>query len=113
MWDYRIFKAHYILQDWYRDGIPIWWDESERVAFDAKARISKSRAAIERAQESSTKNNKKAVHGRYFVAEPKVIDGGEWPTKDEWLQEQANKSNNSRPVSKFGSGEAKVVQGRK
>ena len=113
MWDYRLFKAHYIIQDWYRDGIPIWWDESERIAFDAKARISKSRAAIERAQEASTKNNKKAVPGRYFIAEPKVIDGGEWPTKEEWLEEQSNKSGKSAPVSKFGSAGPRITQGRK
>jgi hypothetical protein len=57
LWDYRLIKAYYILQDWYRDGIPIWWDESERVAFNAKARISKSRAAIERAQEAANKRS--------------------------------------------------------
>jgi hypothetical protein len=92
------------LQDWYRDGFPLWWDESERVAFDAKARVSKSRAAIERAQESSTKNNKKSVPGRYFVAEPKVIDGGDFPTREEWLEEQAQKNKNSNNVvTKFGT----------
>jgi len=85
-WDYKLLKAHYILQDWYRDGIPIWWDESERVAFETKARVSKSRAAIERAQEKAGKN-KTTTHGRYFVAEPKVIDGGDMPTRDEWLEE--------------------------
>lgn len=103
------------MQDWYRDGIPIWWDESERVAFNAKARVSKSRAAIERAQESSTKNNKKSVPGRYFIAEPVVTDGGEMPTRAEWMEEQANKINGQSVVSKFGSGleKQKVVQGRK
>lgn len=113
MWDYRLLKAYHIQQDWYRDGIPIWWDESERISFDAKPRVSKSRAAIERAQESASKN-KKSVPGRYFVAEPKIIDGGDWPTRSEWLEEQALKSGASRPVDKFGSGAAvKVTQGRK
>lgn len=114
-WDYKLVKAHYILQDWYRDGIPVWWDESERVAFDAKPRVSKSRAAIERAQEASTKGGKKSVPGRYFIAEPKVIDGGEFPTRAEWLEEQEKKNSTSRPVTKFGSdpNRAKVVQGRK
>ena len=115
MWDYRLLKAHFLLQDWYRDGIPIWWDESERVTFNAKARVSKSRAAIERAQESATKGNKKSVPGRYFVAEPVVIDGGEFPTRDEWMEEQAKKNGTQQAVSKFGSGmdKQKVVQGRK
>jgi hypothetical protein len=102
------------LQDWYRDGIPIWWDESERVAFETKARVSKSRAAIERAQEKANKN-KTTVHGRYFVAEPKVIGGGELPTRQEWLEEQAKKDGKSKTSSKFDSGrrEASIVQGRK
>lgn len=103
------------MQDWYRDGIPIWWDESERVAFNAKARISKSRAAVERAQESSTKNNKKNVPGRYFIAEPVVIDGGEMPTREEWMEEQAKKNGTQPVISKFGTNVdgQKVVQGRK
>jgi hypothetical protein len=60
MWDYRLIKAHYILQDWYRDGVPLWWDESDRVTFDAKARFSKSRASIERAQEADSKKKSKS-----------------------------------------------------
>jgi hypothetical protein len=115
-WDFKLFKAYYILQDWYRDGIPIWWDESDRVVFEVKARTSKSRAAIERAQESSTANNKKPIPGRYFIAEPKTIDGGDFPTRDEWLEELARQSGNSAPVTKFGSGPGpkhNIVQGRK
>lgn len=103
-----------MLQDWYRDGIPIWWDESDRVTFTAKPRISKSRAAIERAQESAGKK-KTTVHGRYFIAEPTVMDGGELPTRDEWIEEQSNKSNNSSVSTKFGSSNERsnIVQGRK
>ena len=115
MWDYRLLKAHFLLQDWYRDGIPLWWDESERVTFNAKARISKSRAAIERAQESANKGNKKSVPGRYFVAEPVVTDGGELPTRTEWMEEQSKKSGTQPIASKFGTktDKQKVVQGRK
>jgi hypothetical protein len=113
MWDYRLFKAHYILQDWYRDGIPIWWDESERVTFDAKARLSKSRAAIERAQEAASGKGKKSVPGRYFVAEARVMDGGEMPTREEWIEEQKVKAG-AKPVSKFASdSKGKIIQGRK
>lgn len=92
VWDYKLFKAHYILQDWYRDGVPIWVDESDRVSFDAKARVSKARAAIERAQDNASKGNKKPVYGRYFIAEPRVMDGGELPTREEWLEEQQAKN---------------------
>jgi hypothetical protein len=111
-WDFKLLKAHHLVQDWYRDGIPIWWDESDRVTFDAKARVSKSRAAIERAQEAASKN-KKPAPGRYFIAEPRVMDGGELPTRDEWLKEQVAK-NSAKPVSKFNNDSGgKIVQGRK
>lgn len=109
VWDYRLFKAHYILEDWYRDGIPIWWDESDRVTFDAKARVSKSRAAIERAQEADAKKKSKS-HGRYFVAEPRIMDDGEMPTREEWLQEQEYKKGTAkaRPPAR----EPHVLQGK-
>jgi hypothetical protein len=90
VWDYRLIKAHYLLEDWYRDGIPIWWDESDRVTFDAKARFSKSRASIERAQESDSKKKSKS-YGKYYTAEPRVMDGGDMPTRDEWIEEQQRK----------------------
>ena len=111
-WDFKLLKAHHLVQDWYRDGIPIWWDESDRVTFDAKARVSKSRAAIERAQEAASKAGKSSP-GRYFIAEPRVMDGGELPTRDEWLDEQAAK-NSVKPVSKFASSNnGQIIQGRK
>lgn len=100
VWDYRLFKAHYILKDWYRDGIPVWWDESDRVTFNAVAHVSKSRAAIERAQEAAN-NKKKQVPGRYFIAEPELMDDGDMPTREEWMSEQASKSGMNKP-SKFG-----------
>lgn len=116
MWDYRMVKAHFMLEDWYRDGIPIWWDESDRVTFDAKPRISKSRAAVERAQESASGKNKKPVHGRYFVAEPRLIEGDEMPTRAEWIEEQERKSGGGQSSSRWGSvkeGNATIVQGKK
>lgn len=89
-WDFKLFKAHYILKDWYRNGIPLWVDESDRVTFDALPRVSKSRAAIERASEKESKKKTKS-HGVYFIVEPRVMDGGELPTREEWLEEQERK----------------------
>jgi len=109
-WDYKLFKAHYILEDWYRDGVPVWWDESDRVTFDAKARISKSRAAIERAQEADAKKKSKS-HGRYFVTEPRVMDGGDMPTRDEWLEEQASKRGVAQQKPRHS--EPHILQGKK
>lgn len=60
------------------------------MTFDAKARVSKSRAAIERAQEADSKKKSKS-HGRYFITEPRIMDGGEMPTREEWLKEQERK----------------------
>lgn len=60
------------------------------MTFDAKARISKSRAAIERAQEADGKKKSKS-YGRYFIAEPRIMDGGDMPTREEWLKEQEAK----------------------
>ncbi len=109
-WDFKLFKAHYILKDWYRNGIPVWWDESDRVTFDAKARYSKSRAAIERASEADSKKKSKQ-YGKYFVVEPRVMDGGDMPTREEWLEEQENKKGvvRERPEPR----EPRVIQGKK
>lgn len=109
MWDYRLIKAHYILQDWYRDGVPLWWDESDRVTFDAKARFSKSRAAIERAQEADGKKKSKA-YGKYYIVEPRVMDGGDMPTRQEWLEEQERKSGMSK-VQQRNDG-PRILQGK-
>lgn len=110
MWDYRLIKAHYLLEDWYRDGIPIWWDESDRVTFDAKARFSRSRASIERAQESDNKKKSKS-YGKYYTAEPRVMDGGEMPTRDEWIQEQERKRGGMK-IDQTRDG-PRLLQGRK
>jgi hypothetical protein len=99
------------MQDWYRDGIPVWWDESDRVTFDAKARVSKSRAAIDRAQEANSKR-KKSTAGVYFVAEPRVMDGGEMPTRAEWLEEQARLSGRNSLIDSKNP-EEQILQGRK
>lgn len=110
MWDFKLFKAHYILEDWYRDGIPVWWDESERVTFDVKARTSKSKAAIERAQEADSKKKSKS-HGKYFIVEPRVMDGGEMPTRDEWLEEEERKKGEVKP--RQPTREPHILQGKK
>ncbi len=109
-WDFKLFKAHYILKDWYRNGIPVWWDESDRITFDAKPRVSKSRAAIERASEKESKK-KSRTHGLYYIVEPRLMDGGEMPTRQEWLEEQEKK--NAEPERRRPSKEPHILQGKK
>ena len=111
MWDYRLFKAHYVLKDWYRNGIPVWVDESDRVTFDAKPRVSKSRAAIERASEKDSKKKTRS-HGLYYIVEPRVMDGGELPTRDEWLEEQERKTASESKVRRSPR-EPHILQGKK
>lgn len=73
--------------------------------------MSKSRAAIERAQEANGKKSAKS-YGVYYVAEHRLMDDGEMPTRDEWLKEQEAKRNNAqeRPP---GRSEPQILQGKK
>lgn len=42
------------------------------------------------------------------------MDGGELPTRDEWLEEQKSKDGSRKPMSKFDSGKGQnIIQGRK
>ena len=82
------------------------------MTFDAKARFSKSRAAAERAQEADGKKKSKS-YGKYYITEPRVIDGGELPTRDEWLEEQEKKSGQSKTKPRHKPDSSHILQGRK
>ena len=72
--------------------------------------MSKSKAAIERAYEADSKKKSKS-YGRYFIAEPRLMEGDEMPTRDEWIAEQENKKGavqERRPAR-----EPHIVQGKK
>lgn len=90
-WDLRLLKAFYFAQDFIRDGVPVWWDESDRVFFEVDKRISRSRAATQRAEESENGKDKKSPPGRYFIPIPKTRDGSALPTFKEWAEEQDHK----------------------
>lgn len=85
-------------------------DESDRVTFDAIARVSKSRAAVERASEKEAKKKTKS-HGLYYIVEPRVMDGGELPTREEWLEEQNRKK--QEPQRRPPPKEPHILQGKK
>jgi len=72
--------------------------------------VSKSRAAVERAQEAQSKKKNKS-YGLYFVAEPRLMDGDEMPTRDEWLEEQEKKKGAARPAPRRPS-EPQILQGK-
>jgi hypothetical protein len=92
-WDLRIAAAYHIHEDLMRGSVPIYWDESDRVAFDVKTGVSKSRAAIDRREDADRAKNKdgKGLEGRYYYAVPRVIDGGALPTLEEWIAEKEAK----------------------
>ena len=73
--------------------------------------MSKSRSAVERAQEADGKKKTKS-YGRYFVAEPRVMDGGPMPTRDEWLEEQEQKKGVVAERRPRGDG-GHILQGKK
>lgn len=89
-WDLILASAYHVYSDMMRGSVPIYWDESDRVAFEVKAGKSKSRAAIERREEQDQKT-KKDTKGVYYYAVPRTIDGGALPTLAEWQEERAGK----------------------
>jgi hypothetical protein len=95
VWDLKLAAAIHIYDDLMRGNIPVYWDESDRVAFDVKVGMSKSRRAIDTREERDTKN-KVDMKGKYYYAVPRVTDGGALPTLDEWLAERKAKEGNSR-----------------
>ena len=88
--DFKLAKA-YELRKTYGD-IPPWIDRSERVSFDAKSFISKSAAAVERAQHrdqvNSSKQGNSPKFGKRYYAVPRTVDEGPMPTMQEWLEDQ-------------------------
>jgi len=84
-------KAYHFSQDFSRNGIPMWWDESDEVAFETEKRISKSAAALKRAEDAETGKDKTPPPGRYYIPIPKKIGGGKMPSFAEWKSEQARK----------------------
>ena len=86
--------AHYMLSDYEVEGWPIWVDNSDRVSFEVKKRVSKSGAAIEKAQwlaekaQSKKKGDAPPPFGQRFYAVPKTVDGEPLPRRKEWLLEQ-------------------------
>jgi len=74
---------------------PIWLDQSPRVIFEAKSYISRSEAAIERAQKNQSNSD---IPGQRWYAVPRVGDGGQMPTMREYLDEQARKRGDTEVV---------------
>lgn len=96
VWDFKLVTALRIYDDMMRGSVPIYWDESDRVAFDVKVGVSKSKAAIE-IRQSRDEKKKTNTPGRYYYVTPRVIDGGLLPTREEWIEERMKKMGADKP----------------
>lgn len=90
-WDLRLLKAAFFAKDFIREGVPIWWDESDDVTFEVERKTSRSRAAVQRAEDSDNKGDKKAPPGRYYIPVPRTRGGASFPTFSEWIEDQERK----------------------
>ena len=86
-WDFRLAKALELYEDMLVGGVPIYWDRSDRVNFLTGSYTSKSKAALDRAEEKA-RESKNKNYGKVFYPIPKTNDGGPLPTLEEWLAEQ-------------------------
>lgn len=92
-WDYVLAECVQFIADYTtQEGHLIWEAESERVTFNAKKKINKARAAIDRRTKGSKDKPYTPVDGEYWVTEPVLMRGEEWPTITEWFDEQARKN---------------------
>lgn len=92
-WDLKLAAAYRIYDDLMRGAVPIYWDESDRVAFDVGIGYSKSRAAMDRREDLDSQKKDKH-YGRYYYPIPRTIDGGPLPTPEEWATERRAKMGN-------------------
>lgn len=92
-WDYVLAECIQLIEDYTTpEGHLGWESDSERVTFDARRKINKARAAIDRKTKGSEKNPYKAQDGEYWVTSPVLMRGEDWPTIGEWFEEQAKKN---------------------
>lgn len=98
-WDYKLVKALEIYDNMMAGGsFPFYIDRSDRVRFEVKSLVSKSKAVLDRAEERAS-NSKSKNYGKILYAVPETIDGGPLPTLEEFLAEQEEKR--SREAGNF------------
>lgn len=103
-WDFRLVKGLEIHDEMIVGGVPIYWDRSDRVRFEVGTYTSKSKQALDRAEEKARKS-KNSNHGKVYYPIPKTTDGGPLPTLEEWLAERAEKAAMSAGKIVVGEGQ--------
>lgn len=91
MWDSRLVMGLRIMEDMQSGtGVPLYIDRSDRVRFETGSFVSRSKAALDRAEEKA-REGKSKNYGKIFYPIPVTVDGGPLPTLEEFLEEQALK----------------------
>lgn len=102
-WDIVLVNALHIHDDMMQGGVPLYWDRSERVRFTAEHYISKSRAALD-AAEDKEKKKKTPTYGKVFYPKPHTTDENPLlPTLEEFLEEQRKKKEMSEGKVRFSN----------
>lgn len=90
-WDYRLVTALTLYEDLQSGtGVPLYIDRSDRVRFEVGSYVSRSKAALDRAEDKA-REGKTKNYGKVFYPIPITLDGGPLPTMEEFLQEQEAK----------------------
>lgn len=85
-WDYALAAALQTLEDLSdQNGIPVWESESERVDIQAKKKIDKFQASIDRKTKGTDKKPYKAEPGESWVPDVSLRGSGDFPTYREYV----------------------------
>lgn len=93
-WDYILADVYQIIEDnTNKHGHLRWEADSDLVAFDAKKRIDKAQAAIDRKTRGGKNKPYEPSPGEYWVTSPVLKNpDGKWPTLEDWYKQEAKKN---------------------
>lgn len=99
VWDLKMVAALQVYDELVSGGVPVYWDQNDDVFFEVKRVVSRSRAAVDRAQEQDSKS-KKNTAGVMYIPVPKTMGGRPLPTLEDWLAQKAEKDKRSKSENK-------------
>ena len=92
-WDYVLIQALRTIEDNTDDsGLLIWERESDRVDVQATRKVNPFKRAIDAKTKGTAKKPYKPLDGEYFTPDVKLIDGDEWPTYREYIDNEVKKA---------------------
>jgi hypothetical protein len=91
-WDYALGEAFQLIEDYTDDnGLLIWERDSDRVTVNAIKKTNKAKAAIARKTKGSKKKPYDPSPGEYWLTEPVLMRGEDWPSISEWSAQESKK----------------------